>query len=134
MKRTHGYSKKGERCYGTQDWGAKGRTNAIGALIGKTLLTVMLITANVDTNVFTSWVQQDLLPKLPENSVIVMDNATFHKGKDMQNMITESGHILLYLPTYSPDLNPIEKKWAQAKSIRRSLNCDIETLFLNNKL
>lgn len=129
MKRTHGYSKKGERCYGTQDWGAKGRTNAIGALIGKTLLTVMLITANVDTNVFTSWVQQDLLPKLPENSVIVMDNATFHKGKDMQNMITESGHILLYLPTYSPDLNPIEKKWAQAKKLRRSLQCNIDQLF-----
>jgi transposase len=129
MKRTHGYSKKGERCYGTQDWGAKGRTNAIGALIGKTLLTVMLITANVDTNVFTSWVQQDLLPKLPENSVIVMDNAAFHKGKDMQNMITESGHILLYLPTYSPDLNPIEKKWAQAKKLRRSLQCNIDQLF-----
>jgi transposase len=110
-------------------WGAKGRTNAIGALIGKTLLTVMLITANVDTNVFTSWVQQDLLPKLPENSVIVMDNAAFHKGKDMQNMITESGHILLYLHTYSPDLNPIEKKWAQAKKLRRSLQCNIDQLF-----
>jgi DDE superfamily endonuclease len=75
MKRTHCYSKKGERCYGIQDWGAKGRTNAIGALIGKTLLTVMLITANVDTNVFTSWVQQDLIPKLPDKSIIVMDIA-----------------------------------------------------------
>jgi transposase len=47
----------------------------------------------------------------------------------MQNMITESGHILLYLPTYSPDLNPIEKKWAQAKKLRRSLQCNIDQLF-----
>jgi transposase len=120
MPRTHGYSKKGERCYGVHDWGAKGRTNAIGALIGKALLTVMLISSNVDTGVFTSWVEQDLLPKLPKNSVIVMDNATFHKGRDMQIMIENSGHTLLYLPPYSPDLNPIEKKWAQAKKIRRS--------------
>jgi transposase len=58
-----------------------------------------------------------------------MDNAAFHKGKDMQNMITESGHILLYLHTYSPDLNPIEKKWAQAKKLRRSLQCNIDQLF-----
>ena len=42
MVRTHGYAFKGQRCYGKQDWGAKGRTNAIGALIGKDLLTVTL--------------------------------------------------------------------------------------------
>jgi transposase len=129
MPRTHDYSKKGERCYGVHDLGAKGRTNAIGALIGKALLTVTLISANVDTQVFTSWVQQDLLHKLPEKSVIVIDNATFHKGKDMQIMIENSGHTLLYLPPYSPDLNPIEKKWAHAKKIRRSTSCSIDDLF-----
>jgi transposase len=47
-----------------------------------------------------------------------MDNATFHKNKLLQNEIKEAGHILLYLPPYSPDLNPIEQKWAQAKSLR----------------
>ncbi len=52
MPRTHGYSDKGKRCYGTHDWGAKGRTNAIGALIGKTLLTVVLLTGTVNL----SWV------------------------------------------------------------------------------
>ena len=77
MPRTHGYSTKGNRCYGTHDWGAKGRTNAIGALIGKTLLTVSLFMSNVNTEIFSSWVEQDLLPKLPQNSVIVMDNASF---------------------------------------------------------
>ena len=65
MPRTHGYSKKGNRCYGTYDWGAKGRTNAIGALIGKTLLTVGLFMSNVNTEIFSSWIEQDLLPKLP---------------------------------------------------------------------
>ena len=49
-----------------------------------------------------------------------MDNASFHKGNEMQKILEEAGHILLYLPPYSPDLYPIEKKWAQAKHIRPS--------------
>jgi len=129
MPRTHGYSKQGNRCYGIHDWGAKGRTNAIGALIGKTLLTVSLFMSNVNTEIFSSWIEQDLLPKLPQNSVIVMDNASFHKSKVMQEKIMKAGHILEYLPPYSPDLNPIEKKWAQIKSIRRKERCSINDLF-----
>jgi transposase len=129
MPRTHGYAPKGKRCYGVHDWGAKGRTNAIGALIGWTLLTVILLSGSVNTEVFTSWVKQELLPKLPTGSVIVLDNASFHKGEEMKRVVTKSGHTLLYLPPYSPDLNPIEKKWAQAKRIRRTLGCSIDWLF-----
>lgn len=129
MPRTHGYSKKGKRCYGTHDWGAKGRTNAIGALIGQTLLTVVLLAGTVNTQVFSCWVEQDLLPKLPVNSVIVMDNASFHKGEEMKKAIADAGHYLLYLPPYSPDLNPIEHKWAQAKNIRKTVGCSIDDLF-----
>jgi len=129
MPRTHGYSMQGERCYGTNDWGAKGRTNAIGALIGTSIVAIGLLSGSVNTDVFTCWVQEILLPNLPPKSVIVIDNATFHKGKCMQKMIENSDHILLYLPPYSPDLNPIEKKWAQAKHIRRTKNCSIDEIF-----
>ncbi len=129
MPRTHGYAPKGKRCYGIHDWGSKGRTNAIGALIGQALLTVVLLSGTVDTTVFNTWVKLDLLPKLPPESVIVLDNASFHKGADMQDLLEESGHRLLYLPPYSPDLNPIEKKWAHAKFIRRTLGCSIDKLF-----
>jgi len=58
-----------------------------------------------------------------------MDNATLHKNKLLQNEIKEVGHILLYLPPYSRDLNPIEQKWAQAKSRRKKHFCDIDVLF-----
>lgn len=98
MPRTHGYQIKGKRCYGTYDWGAKVRTNAIGVLIGKALLTIMLFSGTVNTQIFTSWVQEDLLPKLPPKSLIVVDNASFHKGKKMKLFIERAGHILLYLP------------------------------------
>ena len=62
MPRTHGYTLKGQRCYGTHDWGARGRTNAIGALISKSLLTISLFDQTINTEVFNSWVAQDLIP------------------------------------------------------------------------
>lgn len=133
MPRTHGYAPIGQRCFGTQDWHAKGRTNVIGALLNKCLITIGLFKTNVNADVFTAWVEQDLLPKLPSNSVIVMDNATFHKRQDTQNIIRKAGHELLYLPAYSPDFNPIEQKWAQAKAIRKRNHCSIEQIFTLNQ-
>jgi hypothetical protein len=62
-----------ERCYGTHNWQARGRTNAIGALMGKLLVTVGLFQTNVNTDVFYVWVIKDLLPKLPPHSVVLMD-------------------------------------------------------------
>lgn len=134
MPRLHGYAVKGSRCFGTHDWGAKGRTNVIGALLLGVLLTVSLFKTNVNTEIFNSWVIHDLIPKLPPKSVVIMDNATFHKGVLMKKAIEEAGHILLYLPPYSPDLNPIEKKWSQAKAIRRRVGGSIETLFTHYNL
>ncbi len=63
-----------------------------------------------------------------------MDNATFHKRSDTQALVKEAGFILEYLPTDSPDLNPIEHKWAQAKALRRSRQCAMTSLFSDNYL
>ncbi len=71
--------------------------------------------------------------KTPESAVIVMDNATFHKRQGTQNMIRKAGHILLYLPSYSSDLNPIEQKWAQAKALRKRIHFSIEEIFILNQ-
>lgn len=77
---------------------------------------------------------QDLLPKLSAQSIIVMDNAAFHKTSDIKSIIEKAGHRLEYLPPYSPDLNPIEKKWAQAKAIRSAFQCDIDVLFQHHSM
>ena len=127
--RTHGYSAKGKRCHDVHDWHPSKRTNVIGALVGKSLLTVSIFECNINTSVFNSWVEQDLIPKLPNNSVVVTDNASFHKSPLLKTMIEKAGHILEYLPPYSPDLNPIEPKWSQAKARRRKYRCDLDTLF-----
>ena len=129
MPRTHGYTQKGQRCHGVQDWNAKGRVNVIGALLGTVMLTTWLCDFNVDSDVFHAWTLNDLLPKLPTEAVIVMDNATFHKRKDIQKAITDAGHILEYLPPYSPDFNPSERKWAQAKALRRKTGKSVDELF-----
>ena len=127
MPRTHGYSPRGKCCI--SDWGTKGRTNVIGTVLGASLLTVSLFSCNINSDVFHAWAVQDLLPALPGNAVIVMDNATFHKRQDTQQAIKQAGHILEYLLPYSPYLNPIEPKWAQAKVVRRKHDCEIDTLF-----
>jgi len=91
MPRTHGYAPAGQRCHGTHNWHARGRTNVIGALMGCGLLTVGLFSVTVDAEVFTAWAKQDLLPKLSPACVLVMDNATFHKRPDT---------LILPLPAY----------------------------------
>jgi len=69
------------------------------------------------------------LPKLTAPSVIILDNATFHKASCIQEAISDAGHILEFLPPYSPELNPIEHKWAQAKALRKQKHASITELF-----
>ena len=103
--------------------------NAIGALIERDFLTVSLFDCYIDFDVFCAWLKKDLLPKVLPGSVIVLDNASFHKREDMKEAIQKAKCILEYLPPYSPDLNPIEKKWAQAKTKRRQYRCSAAEVF-----
>ena len=106
-----------------------GRVNVMGALMGMTFLTVALFDGRVNSDVFYAWLIQELLPKTPAGTVIVMDNASFHKRHDMLEAISANQCKVEFLPPYSPDLNPIEHKWAQAKAVRRRYWCGIDELF-----
>lgn len=128
MPRRRGYSLKGKKCYGSCDWHAKGRTNVIGALIGKKLLTADPFDTNINADIYKGWIAEKLLPKLSEKSVLSSDNAKIHKRRDIIELIENAGHILEWLPKYSPQLNPIEKKWAQLKAWRKKLFCSVEEL------
>ena len=129
MPRRQGYAPIGTRCVGQHNWHARGRIKVIGALLASCLLTVCLFSGTLNANTFYAWLEQELLPQLPPNSVVVMDNAAFHKRADIQQLFQQAGQVLEYLPAYSPDLNPIEHKWAQAKAIRKQKFCSVEELF-----
>ena len=71
--------------------------------------------------VLNVWLEEVLLPTLPKGSTLIMDNAAFHKSAKTKELIEKSECHLLFLPTYSPDLNPIEHWWHKIKSILRPL-------------
>jgi transposase len=58
-----------------------------------------------------------------------MDNATFHKREDIIKQFVDNNHTVEFLPAYSPDLNPIENKWAQAKAIRKNKSVHLLNFF-----
>jgi transposase len=116
MPRIFGYAPAGMRCFGKHDVMSKRRTHVIGALTGDRLLAAALFDGSINTDVFEAWLQQALLPVLPNGAVVVMDNAPFHTSERIQKAIDAAGCLLEYLPPYSPDLNPIEHKWAQARA------------------
>ena len=102
MPRRNGYAPKGRRCIGQRGWHAKGRISVVGALTGSALLTVSLIDGTVNADVFSAWLNQDLLPKLPLHCVIILDNASFHKRSDIRQAIVQAGHILEFCPLILP--------------------------------
>ena len=68
---------------------------------------------------FTEYLRTTLLPKLQPEDIVVMDNLRSHHVKAVQELFAGNKHQLVYLPPYSPDLNPIEKMWSKMKSILR---------------
>jgi len=80
----------------------------------------MTIDGATDTEVFQTYVRKVLCPALRPGDVVVMDNLGPHKNQETLNLITQAGAQALFLPAYSPDLNPIEKMWSKVKSLLRS--------------
>ena len=84
------------------------------------ILASMTIEEPTDAEIFLAYVEQVLCPKLKPGDVLVLDNLSSHKVKGVRELIEGAGAELLYLPPYSPDLNPIEKAWAKLKQHLRS--------------
>jgi transposase len=91
------------------------RTNIIAGLMGDKFLAAQCYEHSTTAAFFEDWFEFELIPLLPEYSVIVMDNASFHRKKALQKIAERYDLYVLFLPPYSPDLNPIEKAWANFK-------------------
>ena len=80
----------------------------------------MTIEGATDTEVFRAYVQEVLCPTLRAGDVVIMDNLSPHKNTQTLHLIQQVGAQALFLPAYSPDLNPIEKMWSKVKEFLRS--------------
>lgn len=92
----------------------------LGAMSTRGMIATMTIEEATDTDIFLAYVEQVLCPALRPGDVVVMDNLSAHKVHGVRQQIEAAGAELLYLPPYSPDLNPIEKAWSKLKQLLRA--------------
>lgn len=83
--------------------------------MGSQVIAPLLYKGTMTAELFTTWYQEQLLPLLSQPHLIVMDNASFHPKKQLDEISLAQGHYFLPLPPYSPELNPIEQSWATLK-------------------
>ncbi|WP_141666751.1 IS630-like element ISSsu3 family transposase, partial [Streptococcus suis] len=124
--REYGRSLKGQLIKGKVSGRRYQRISLVAGLINGALIAPMTYKDTMTSGFFEAWFKIFLLPTLGKPSVIIMDNAKFHRMSKLKDLCEEQGHRLLPLPPYSPEYNPIEKIWVHIKKhLRRVLpNCD----------
>lgn len=121
MRREYARSLRGHRVTGTRPFRSWKTISLIGAIRLGERPKIMTCTKAVDGTTFRRFVTQRLAPWIYPGDVVIMDNLNIHKMHVVREAILDAGGFPLYLPTYSPELNPIERLWADLKRRLRSL-------------
>ena len=95
------------------------KTNLIGGYVNGKIIAGVTYEHNIDTDFIEAWTEQSLIKELKPGQTVVFDNANFHKSEKMKKLIEGVGCNVIFLPPYSPDLNPIEHVWANLKKYLR---------------
>jgi transposase len=117
--RTHGYAPRGERIFGDVPGTHFGRTSVVGAInADNEFIAGFAFKGYMNSDLFEGWLEQIFVPSLRniEKSVLIIDNATHHPKDRIQDIADVYGFTVIFLPKYSPDLNPIELYWANIKN------------------
>jgi transposase len=117
MARRFGWVPQGERRRASIPFGHWKTTTLIAALRFDRIDAPMTIDGALDGEAFLAYVEQVLAPTLSAGETVVLDNVPVHKVAGVREAIAAKGAGLLYLPTYSPDFNPIEKSFSKIKSV-----------------
>lgn len=124
MRREFGWSRCGERAFGKR-MGASWKTlSVIGAIRLGERPRIMTHRGAINGRVFLKFIRARLVPALHFGDVVVMDNLSTHKMTAVREAIEAAGARLVFLPTYSPEMNPIELWWADLKRLLRALAID----------
>ena len=119
MTRLRGRSARGTRCLAHAPHGHWKTTTFIAGLRCDEVSAPLVIDGPLDGAIFLAWVRECLCPSLSAGDVVVADNLSSHKVAGVQEALQAVGARILYLPPYSPDLNPIEKLFAKLKAMLR---------------
>ena len=92
------------------------RESFIAGLSKGKLLAPMCFQGTCNTGLFNAWLEKLVVPQLQPGQVLILDNASFHRSEESKRLVEAAGCKLMFLPPYSPDLNPIEKSWANIKA------------------
>jgi transposase len=115
MAPLRGWSPRGERLFGHTPFGHWNTTTFLAALRHDRIDAPWMINGPINGERFRVYVAQVLAPTLAPGDIVVMDNLGSHKGQAVRQAIRQAGAKLLFLPKYSPDLNPIEQFFAKLK-------------------
>ena len=127
----YAYSATGKRYYEAHPGHHSKRISMIGALCNRSFMSPFMFEGYCTTEVFEVYVEKVLLPNLKSNMVVIIDNASFHRSLKAKNLIEGVGARLMYLPPYSPDLNPIENYWYKIKTAVKKMMRKSKILLLN---
>ena len=120
MTRLRGRCPVGERLVEKVPHGHWKTTTLVAALDRRGVRCAATVDGAVNRDVFEAFVEQVLCPTLSPGDVVVLDNLSSHKGARARALVESRGATLLFLPPYSPDLNPIEMAFAKLKQLLRS--------------
>jgi transposase len=121
MARLYGRARRGQRCRAPVPHGHWETTTFTGALRLNGLTAPMLLDGPMNADAFLAYVEQVLVPTLRSGDIVVMDNLPAHKPAGVRRAIEATGALLLYLPPYSPDFNPIEMAFSKFKAMLKKI-------------
>jgi len=119
MAPLRGWGPKGQRLPAKVPYGHWKTLTFIAALRHDRIEAPCVIDGPINGELFTAYVEQMLAPTLKQGDIVILDNLGSHKGRAARRAIREKGAHLLFLPPYSPDLNPIEQLFAKLKHLMR---------------
>lgn len=122
MTPIRGWCARGRRLVAKVPHGHWKTLTFIGALRSDGICAPYVLDGPINATSFLAWVQQCLVPTLKHRDIVVMDNLGSHKGSAVRQAIKAAGATLIFLPPYSPDLNPIEQIFAKLKALLRRVN------------
>ena len=119
--RPNGWSAIADRCYDERKFCHSLRISMIAALNNGRIIAPAIFDGYCDGDVFITYITKILVKELKAGQVLVLDNVSFHKSDKVKEAVESVGATVLFLPPYSPDLNPIEHFWFKIKNTIRKV-------------